>query len=329
MVQSMAGDAPLIRLNNGIEVTGETKCYFDPRRIKADAINCISHAHSDHLPKSFESNKAIASSVTLRCASERVKRIIEPDQSDRVEMHDAGHIIGSQMFLLKDSQKVLYTGDLCPQDRMGMLGARPVKTDTLLIEATYGRPRYVFPHRDEIAKVMRDWVEDNLAQGHPVALMTYALGKSQVLARYFSDLEPYLHGSVWNNTKIVEECCGDPYSCRCYDAEKMDGPFLMICPMERRASDFRSYWHKRGVRFAVVTGWVMDGWWKRSYGVDEGFPLSDHADFLELIEFVRGCSPSRVYTTHGFSEELAVSIQDKLGIEAIPLKRKQRSLVDF
>jgi Cft2 family RNA processing exonuclease len=109
----------------------------------------------------------------------------------------------------------------------------------------------------------------------------------------------------------------------------MDGPFLMICPMDGRASDFRAYWHKRGMRFAVVTGWVMDGWWKRSYGVDEGFPLSDHADFPELIEFVRGCAPSRVYTTHGFAEELAVSIQDKLGIEAIQLKRKQRSLAEF
>ena len=73
----MAGDAPLIRLNNGIEITGETKCYFDPRKIKKDAINCISHAHSDHLPRSFESHKAIASAVTLRCASERVKRTIE------------------------------------------------------------------------------------------------------------------------------------------------------------------------------------------------------------------------------------------------------------
>jgi hypothetical protein len=38
--------------------------------LTSDAVNCISHAHSDHLPRGFESERAIASRITLRCASE-------------------------------------------------------------------------------------------------------------------------------------------------------------------------------------------------------------------------------------------------------------------
>jgi putative mRNA 3-end processing factor len=72
--------------------------------------------------------------------------------------------------------------------------------------------------------------------------------------------------------------------------------------------------------------------------VDEGFPLSDHAGHDELLEFVRACGPSIVYTNHGFDEDLASDIRMRLGIEARPLKelkeegrrkRTQRKLMEY
>jgi Cft2 family RNA processing exonuclease len=36
--------------------------------------------------------------------------------------------------------------------------------------------------------------------------------------------------------------------------------------------------------------------------VDAAIPLSDHADFQELLSLVRRASPKKVYTVHGFPE---------------------------
>ena len=52
------------------------------------------------------------------------------------------------------------------------------------------------------------------------------------------------------------------------------------------------------VRIAV-TGWAIDPRAKYRLGVDYAFPLSDHADYDELLEAVARVGPRRVYCTHG------------------------------
>ena len=59
----------------------------------------------------------------------------------------------------------------------------------------------------------------------------------------------------------------------------------------------------------------MDRSCKYRSGVDAAFPLSDHADFNELIEFVRQVRPRRVFTTHGFAADFAATLRD-LGFDA-------------
>jgi Cft2 family RNA processing exonuclease len=51
------------------------------------------------------------------------------------------------------------------------------------------------------------------------------------------------------------------------------------------------------------------------YRADAAFPLSDHADHADLLEFVRAVNPSRVFTIHGFAREFASDLT-ALGIEA-------------
>jgi Cft2 family RNA processing exonuclease len=58
--------------------------------------------------------------------------------------------------------------------------------------------------------------------------------------------------------------------------------------------------------------------------MDQGFAYSDHADFYELIDFVKRCDPSIVYTHHGAEETLASEIKKRLGITAIPLRREKK-----
>jgi len=68
-------------------------------------------------------------------------------------------------------------------------------------------------------------------------------------------------------------------------------------------------------RIAAVTGWALDSGAIYRYQCDAAFPLSDHADFPDLIEFVKRVQPRLVFTVHGFAREFAATLR-ALGTEA-------------
>lgn len=328
----MERDGPSVKLGNGIEVTsGEVKFFLDPRKVSAEGICCVSHAHSDHMPSSFDGGPLFCSDLTLRCMRGRVKskksknylESVERGEHPQVSASSAGHILGSNMFMLDTGQKVLYTGDFCPQDRLDIEGARPQKCDVLIIEATYGNPRYKFPDRNAMIGVIRDWVEDTLNQDHSVILQAYPLGKSQELISMLKDFQPRLYGSVLDTTRMMES---DDLKFDYLPFDPNDsGPQLVISSSSRGENGFDSL---RKKRCANVSGWCLDNrersLGKIGWGMDQGFAYSDHADFYEIIEFVRKCSPSIVYTNHGSEDTLASEIRKRLGITAIPLKKEQK-----
>jgi putative mRNA 3-end processing factor len=337
----MAGDAPEIRLcpgGQGVELRmGGTRFYFDPRSTPDDGVHCISHAHSDHLPsatKKLEGRSIVCSPITATLTSRRLKRplakAIVPSSRPDVEMLNAGHIAGSNMFLVRGDQSVLYTGDMSTRDRFGMKGARPVKTDVLIIESTYGDPKYDFPATDRIARVIKDWVEDSVSSGYSTALFAYPLGKSQELIRMLSDFEPFIEGSVLDCTRDIESH-GVEYCYRPLEANHgFESPCVMVCSTNAKYGLISRV--RRGhLKPAAVSGWALSSSFKYQMGVDEAFPFSDHADFKELIEFVKGCDPKVVYTHHGSADILAEEIKRRLDIEAISLlpPPKQRRLGDF
>jgi putative mRNA 3-end processing factor len=86
---------------------------------------------------------------------------------------------------------------------------------------------------------------------------------------------------------------------------------------------------QRGFQTARVSGWCAFAPWALR-GVDAGFPMSDHADFTGLIDFVEACAPQQVYTVHGAQRELAHEIQKRLDIPACSLpERGETKLEEF
>ena len=71
-------------------------------------------------------------------------------------------------------------------------------------------------------------------------------------------------------------------------------------------------------RTAVVTGWAMDPGSIYRYQCDAAFPLSDHADYPDLLRFVEAVKPRQVYTLHGFAREFAATLRAR-GIDALAL----------
>ena len=51
-----------------------------------------------------------------------------------------------------------------------------------------------------------------------------------------------------------------------------------------------------------MSGWALLKGAQYRYGVDHVLPLSDHADFDELLELVDRVRPKQVYTLHGYPD---------------------------
>ncbi len=326
----MSGRELAVRLGNGVEVLGSREYYFDAETIGPKGTFCISHAHSDHMPKRIVGQSVTCSDITLRCLNNRSKKKqVVRSPPDGVRMLDAGHMAGSRMFQVEvDGREVLYTGDLCTRDRCGNKGARPVRTDVLIIESTYGKPKYVFPPSDIIAGLIRDEVEDNFSQGRSVSLYSYPLGKSQDMLRVLQEFCPYTDEAVFNATSLVRSD-DDPLECQLWKEDEPGDPFLVICSPWLKRTAQEEVLRRKCVKRLAVSGWALDSGYRARMGVHEAFPFSDHADFNDLIAFVKACEPEVVLTHHGFAESLAVEIKARLGIDARPLVRGQRSLLEF
>jgi putative mRNA 3-end processing factor len=319
----------MIQLGNGILVEMDGCSFrFDPKRVLPDEISMISHAHSDHLPSSFKQMSAICSPITRDLIKARRNKEIAICSDDRVTELEAGHIAGSKMFLVDGEMSVLYTGDFCTREKEQTKAARPRKCDILITEATYGKPQYVFPDHDEIMSIARDWLRDIVAKDGCAVLYAYPLGKSQELSAYLKDLPLVLHPAIAENNRILRKH-GYDLVLREYDGHGTKPPFVYITSgMGKDAARVQAL-KRHGAKIAAFSGWALDKGFMYQSGVDEAFPISDHCGFDELIEFVRRCSPQKVFTNHGFSKEFAMHVRRSLGIQAQPLVARQRTLDHF
>ena len=57
----------------------------------------------------------------------------------------------------------------------------------------------------------------------------------------------------------------------------------------------------------------------QSRRVQEGFPLSDHADHTELLSAITATGAERIMVTHGYIDEFVIELKS-LGFDAVPMK---------
>ncbi|WP_048059486.1 MBL fold metallo-hydrolase [Picrophilus oshimae] len=100
--------------------------------------------------------------------------------------YSAGHIPGSSMWRFEDSFSFMITGDLYTRDTNLLKGARPVKTDVLIMESTYaGRDH---EDRDEVIKRLKDSIKETIDNGGKVILPTFAIGRTQEMIMILRDM---------------------------------------------------------------------------------------------------------------------------------------------
>jgi DNA ligase-1 len=282
----------------------------------------VSHAHSDHIAAHRES---IATPATSRLMRARLpghraahtldwhqpRSFLHNSQPWTITLLPAGHILGSAMALVESNgHSLLYTGDFKLRPGPASEACHPVHADVLIMETTFGRPNYVFPPLAQTFDDIHRFCRETLDQNQTPVLLAYSLGKSQeaLAGLAHTNLSFALHPAVARLTRIYADF-GHPFPA--YDILTRDRSprgKVLICPptsrFETLAPDCPPF------RKAILSGWALQPSCRHRHQADAAFPLSDHADFPDLLRFVQTVAPRLILTLHGFAADFAQCLRD-------------------
>lgn len=293
----------------------------------------VSHAHTDHMAAH---ELAYCTPATAALYQHRLGR--RPVQlmpfgqplnwgEVRLTALPAGHVLGSAMLLVEaQDQRLLYTGDF----KLGVSAtaeqASPPKADILVMESTFGDPKYRLPPRAAVVACLLKIVRDALADGATPVIQAYTLGKSQEVTKILTTagIRVLQHPLIHEVSQVYQSQGCDLGNCHLYTPDLIAGCAVIIPPISQKAARLRGI--ERPVTIAV-TGWAMDPAAKYRLRVDHAIPLSDHADYDELVECVTRVEPQVIYCTHG-----PASFVDRLcdlGHNALPLDGARQMRLSF
>jgi Cft2 family RNA processing exonuclease len=292
--------------------------WLDP--LSRQPLAVVSHAHSDHVRRHHH---AIMTPPTHILIDDNLR----PEQATllsyekELEMENyslrlipSGHILGSaQVEIVTEYAHVLYTGDIRLKQWDGTQTYIP-QADILIIEATYGIPRYSFPDPKLVLEQIYDFCRKSIKNGYTPALLAYAMGKAQELMKSLSPVG--LRLALDSKSAAIAE----KYRMLGVDipdfirlSNGLEGDEIVICAPSSR----HELKQLKRVVAAVVSGWGLE-----KYGYDPlvraFFPLSDHCDYQDLLEVVKQSGASTIYVTHGFAKEFASDLVNR-GFNAVAL----------
>jgi Cft2 family RNA processing exonuclease len=283
----------------------------------------ISHGHSDHIA---EHRSIIATPETARIFQHRrgdaeMETLAYGERKDygsfALTFFPAGHCLGSAQVLIEaNGERLVYSGDIKLRANVAAESAVIVPCDTLVMESTFGDPLYRFPPDAETFQRFYEAIDQALTDGKVPIVLAYALGKGQEALELLlrRNYRVSLHGSVWNIAEVYREL-GVEFSgsYEKYDRTQLAGRVL-IAPPGCRKQPMVTNIERRFV--IMLTGWALHKSAPYMYkNVDLVLPLSDHADFDELVQLARESGAERIITMHG-APKFAAILRDEYGMNA-------------
>jgi len=304
--------------------------YIDPWKPVDSAL--ITHAHADHARQGSAHYHTAATGVGL--LKKRLGNNISIQAHDfgaKVQLGDAvatfypaGHVLGSAQIRVEvGGESWVVSGDYKCDDDPSCEAFEPVLCDVFITEATFALPIYRWDPIDQVMDQLMRWWSANAGVGRTSVVFCYALGKAQRLLAEIgqrSNRSIYVHGAIDALLPAYREAgIALPETIPVLDQpkEKDFAGELVIAP----PSAFGSPWMQRlgdaGTAFA--SGWMRVRGHRRRRGFDEGFVLSDHADWPGLLSAIEATGAKKVFATHGYSDTLARYLREQ-GIDAEPLE---------
>ena len=145
--------------------------WLDPWDAKRFAF--VSHAHGDHIAPHQEIivSQRTARLMQSRLPGNRTEHILPFGERRTVHgvelmLLPAGHIFGSaQFFLFAGNETLLYTGDFKLRPGKSAEQAEWRKADTLIMETTFGLPRYRFPPVEQVIEQIIGFCRETIDDG--------------------------------------------------------------------------------------------------------------------------------------------------------------------
>ncbi len=295
-------DAPLERSPYGFHIPG-TSIYLDPKQPVACAV--ISHAHGDH---------AIPGHDTVFCTYQTAKllrarfqnfafKIVTPKYHEIFEIEgikfrfaSAGHMLGSaQIVWEKDNITTVYTGDFKRQHDDSCDPFEIVKCDNFITETTFAQPGKIHPPPADCLLALKDYPPTNFVVG------AYTLGKSQRLTqlinKHLPEFKVMLHTKMVKYHKLYEEAgfaLGNWTTFQRQIFRKEKGIIYLVPPPV-----LQNYLPSAGYLRGMTSGWEH-----LQSGYELSLPISDHADWNELLQTIKDTTAKNIYTVHGEDEAL-------------------------
>jgi putative mRNA 3-end processing factor len=266
-----------LRFNSDVLVDFHIDSYKGFRQDGREFYNLITHAHSDHYGQNNIGNEnAIASIETAKMLSVLAEREFK---GRTFELGDGFEIAGIKIRTFATGHIFGSTAFLLESDCKVLItgdvkdfSSLP-KCDVLIAEATYGSPDFVF--EDEIEKLIEKAENSTLG--------VYPVGKAQRAARILTE-----NGYGVRATGKISELCG------IFGIKVSKEAEVNLVP-PRELHGFR------GRRF-ILTAQRFYRWPR--------IIISDHLDFLGILDMIDHCAPEHVIFYHGKPTEALLEMLD-------------------
>lgn len=292
--------------------------WLDPANSRPTAF--VSHAHADHIRSRHGSvlcTPQTAALVRLRIRKFRATTLAFHQPVQRkgytIRLISAGHIFGSAQLVVESPHwRFVYTGDFKMTESLTCEPAEVVPADCLLMESTFAHARYSFPPVTDLRQRIVDFAAQTLAQSKTPVLLGYAIGKGPELVRILQlGGVPVVAGSEVMRAMHVYSRFGVPFdSVDTWWGRRPHAALVTTPHAWARTIRNREEW-----RVALATGWATDQPTFDSLQYDAMIPLSDHADWPGLWQYVEQAKPRETYVIHGQAWPFARALRAK-GYEA-------------
>lgn len=312
--------------------------YIDPWKPVARAV--ITHGHADHARWGMDDY--LCHTHTVPILKSRIGPAIRVEGIEygtkrqiggvTLSLHPAGHIPGSAQIRLEYRGRiVVISGDYKLQDDGLSAPFELVKCHEFVTESTFGLPIYRWaPVSAQYAQLI-DWVAQNQQHGKTSVFVGYSLGKAQRLMKALEGVAPlYVHDSIGKINEAFESVGIRLPSYQVVDLRgkttHLQNSIVIVPPSLLDSQVIRRIPHRAE---AFCSGWMMVRGARRWRSADAGFPISDHADWSELLKTVRETGAERVYVTHGQTAVFARYLNE-IGIHAeeVPTAFRTEDTID-
>jgi len=300
--------------------------HIDPWRPAGLAV--ITHGHSDHArwgSDAYLCHEDCAPILRKGLGDVRIETLRYGETRQigdvRLSLHPAGHVLGSAQARIEERGEVwVASGDYKLEPDGVSAPFEPVRCNVFITESTFGLPIYRWRPQAEVMADINAWWAANARAGRASVMQTYGLGKAQRLLKHLdAGIGPIVcHGAIEPLNQLHRDlgiALPPTVNVGALDKAALSRCFALAPPHAAQSGWVRRFGAHSD---AFASGWMRLRGNRRRRGVDQGFALSDHADWPGLLQAIAATGAERIFVTHGSGDALSRYLAES-GYDARPM----------